>query len=294
MPYTRSVSVDPPGLPARASWLWLIEAALREDVGTGDVTSRALIPADSMGRARLEARSELVLCGLELAREVFARLEVAVESRARDGASLAAGQSFARLDGPARGILAAERTALNFLQRLSAVATHTRRFVRAVAGTSAVIVDTRKTTPGWRELEKYAVRCGGGRNHRMGLHDGMLIKDNHIAAVGSVGEAVRRARAHPAAMRLPLLVEVESVEAAAAAVDAGADLLMIDNQPLPVIEKIVARFGARVPIEITGGVTLEDACALARTGAARLSAGALTHNPPPVDLALEWYEDSRS
>jgi nicotinate-nucleotide pyrophosphorylase (carboxylating) len=270
----------------------LVEAALREDLGTGDVTSRALIPVGATGVADLEARGELVICGLELAREVFARLDAKLDPRVADGAVIASGQVFGQVLGSARGILAGERTALNFLQRLSAVATLTRRFALALEGSGTAIVDTRKTTPGWRVLEKYAVRCGGGRNHRMGLDDGILIKDNHLAAVGSVREAVERARAHAPA--LPVLVEVESEADAVAALQAGADLLMIDNQPIPVIEKIVARVGGRIPIEVTGGVTLERVCALARTGVARLSAGALTHNPPPVDIALEWRESSGS
>jgi nicotinate-nucleotide pyrophosphorylase (carboxylating) len=284
------VQVASAGFPSRASWLWLVDAAIREDLGTGDVTSRALIPATSQGRARLETRCDLVICGLEVARDVFARFQVSLEPLARDGAELGRDEIFARVYGPARGILTAERTALNFLQRLSAVATQTRRFARALQGSRTVIVDTRKTTPGLRVLEKYAVRCGGGQNHRMRLDDAILIKDNHVAALGSVREAVSRARAE--AGGLPVFVEVESPADAEAALAAGADLLMIDNQPVSTIERIVALVRGRVPIEVTGGVTLERACALARTGVQRLSSGSLTHNPPPVDLALEWEAGS--
>jgi nicotinate-nucleotide pyrophosphorylase (carboxylating) len=190
-------------------------------------------------------------------------------------------------------MLTAERTALNFLQRLSGIATHTARFVAAVRGTSARIVDTRKTTPGWRTLEKYAVRCGGGTNHRSGLYDGILIKDNHIAAVGCVGDAVKRARERGHG-GLRIQVEVVSRAMAREALDAGADLLLVDNQPPATIAAIVADVAGRVPVEASGGVHLENVAEIARTGVDRISIGALTHSAPAVDIALEWSAPSAS
>ncbi|MBW2281186.1 MAG: carboxylating nicotinate-nucleotide diphosphorylase [Deltaproteobacteria bacterium] len=278
-------------LPPRATWLGLVDAALAEDVGTGDATTIALVPAGLRGSARLEVREPLTICGLEVAREVFERFGADLEARGPDGSTYEPGEIAARVTGPAGGILTAERTALNFLQRLSGVATHTRRFCDAVAGTRAEIVDTRKTTPGWRALEKYAVRCGGGVNHRSGLYDGVLIKDNHIAISGSVGDAVKRARANaPASLRIQ--VEVESEGMAREAIDAGADLILIDNQPPGVLAQIVELARGRVPTEATGGVTLTNVAEIARTGVDRISIGALTHSAPAVDLSLEWSETS--
>ncbi len=282
-----------PPLPPRATWLGLVQAAVAEDVGPGDATTRALVPPGLEGEARIEIREALVLAGLELAREVFAGFGVEFEARACDSAQCASGELAAVVRGSAQGILTAERTALNFLQRLSGVATHTWRFCEAVAGTRARIVDTRKTTPGWRVLEKYAVRCGGGLNHRTGLYDGILIKDNHIAIAGSTAGAVKRARAE-APPELRVQVEVESVEMARAAIDAGADLLLIDNQPLEVIARIVKLAGDAVPTEATGGITLENVEAIARTGVDRISVGALTHSARAVDLSLEWSRTSSS
>ena len=278
-------------LPPRATWLGLVEAALREDVGTGDATTRALVPDGLRGAARLEVREALTICGLELAREIFSRFGADLETRGADGSAYEVGDVAARVTGPAGGILTAERTALNFLQRLSGIATHTRRFCDAVAGTRAEIVDTRKTTPGWRALEKYAVRCGGGVNHRSGLYDGVLIKDNHIAISGSAGDAVKRARANASAS-LRIQVEVESVSMAQEAIDAGADLILVDNQPADVLARIVELARGRVPTEATGGVTLANVAEIARTGVERISIGALTHSAPAVDLSLEWSATS--
>ncbi len=280
-------------LPPRHSWDWLVERALAEDLGAGDVTSNALIAATLEGAAVIEAREALVVAGLPVAADVFRRLECALDATVADGARVEPGSVVARVRGPARALLAAERTALNFLQRLSGVATHTARFVDAVRGTRARIVDTRKTTPGWRALEKYAVRCGGGENHRSGLFDGVLIKDNHIAAVGSVGDAVKRAREHaPAGLRVQ--VEVESLAAACEALEAGADLLLVDNQPPALIAEIVRLARGRAPVEASGGVNLATVAEIARTGVDRISIGALTHSAPAVDLALEWSARSRS
>ena len=268
-------------------------AALAEDIGPGDATARALLPDEMPGRARIEARQELVVCGLEVAREVFARRGVQIDVRGSDGARAAPGEVLAYVHGPAVEILAGERTALNFLQRLSGVATHTSRHVECVRGTRARVVDTRKTTPGWRALEKYAVRCGGGDNHRMGLYDGILIKDNHIAALGSVGEAVKRARER-APFGLRVQVEVESVDAARDAIAAGAHALLVDNQPPAVIRQVVELAGGRVEVEASGGVTLANLAAIAACGVDRISIGALTHSAPAVDLALEWEGISSS
>jgi nicotinate-nucleotide pyrophosphorylase (carboxylating) len=280
-------------LPPRHNWDWLVERALAEDLGEGDVTSNALVGATLPGAAVLEAREALVVAGLPLAAEVFARLGASLEAAVADGARVEPGAVVARVRGPARDLLAGERTALNFLQRLSGVATQTARFVDAVRGTSARIVDTRKTTPGWRALEKYAVRCGGGENHRTGLYDGVLIKDNHIAAVGSTGDAVKRARERaPAGLRVQ--VEVESVAAAREALDAGADMLLVDNQPPATIAEIVRLARGRAPVEASGGVRLDTVAEIARTGVDRISVGALTHSARAVDLAMEWSARSRS
>ncbi len=280
-------------LPPRHNWDWLVERALAEDLGAGDVTSAALIPAELGGAAVIEAREALVVAGLPLAADVFERLGAAFEAAVEDGARVEPRAVVARVRGSARALLSAERTALNFLQRLSGVATQTARFVDAVRGTGARIVDTRKTTPGWRALEKYAVRCGGGENHRTGLFDGILIKDNHIAAVGSTGDAVKRAREHaPAGLRVQ--VEVESVAAAREALDAGADLLLVDNQPPAVIAEVVRLARGRAAVEASGGVRLENVAEIARTGVDRISIGALTHSARAVDLAMEWSARSRA
>jgi nicotinate-nucleotide pyrophosphorylase (carboxylating) len=279
--------------PPRATWLPLVEAALAEDIGPGDATSLALLSPDDRGAAVLEARAELVVCGLELAREVFAQRGVACELAARDGDVVQNKAPLAHVRGPSLGILEAERTALNFVQRLAGVATLTRRFCQEVRGTRAEIVDTRKTTPGFRTLEKYAVRCGGGHNHRMALYDGILIKDNHIAAVGSVGGAVARARER-GSRHLRVRVEVESLAQAREALDAGADALLVDNQPPSVIAAIVCEARGRARIEASGGVTLESVGAIARAGVDEISVGALTHSAPAADVALEWTARSSS
>ena len=280
-------------LPPRATWLWLVEAALAEDLGPGDATSLALLGPGDRGAAVLEARAEIVVSGLELAREVFAQRGVECELVASDGDLAEPKAPLARVRGAAQGILEAERTALNFVQRLSGIATLTRRFCLEVRGTQAEIVDTRKTTPGFRTLEKYAVRCGGGRNHRIALYDGILIKDNHIAAVGSVGAAVARAREH-GSRHLRVRVEVESLAQAREALDAGADALLVDNQPPAVIRAIVAEARPRARVEASGGVTLDSVGTIARTGVDEISVGALTHSATAADVALEWTARSSS
>ena len=280
-------------MPPRSTWVWLVEAALAEDLGPGDATSEAVLPPNLTSDARVEARQPLVVAGLEVAAEVFERCGADWEAHCTDGAEVGAGDVLATVRGSARALLAAERTALNFLQRLSGVATLTRCFTDAVRATRAEIIDTRKTTPGWRHLEKYAVRCGGGGNHRLGLYDGILIKDNHIAAVGGVADAVKHA-ASDGPRQLKIRVEVESLEQAGAAIDAGADALLVDNQTPEVIASIVKLAAGRVRIEASGGITLDSVATIARTGVDEISVGALTQSAPAVDIALEWNPVSSS
>ncbi len=274
-------------MPAQSTWEWLVEAALSEDVGPGDATSLAVLPDGLAGSARIEARAPIVVAGLDVARLVFERCDSRFESLAADGDLVERYAVLATVRGEALGILSAERTALNFLQHLSGIATLTHAYCSAVRGTRAEIIDTRKTTPGWRQLEKYAVRCGGGGNHRMGLFDGILIKDNHIAAVGGVSAAVKLARSK-GPRGLKIRVEVESTEAAREAIDAGADALLVDNQPPSTIAEVVALAAGRVRVETSGGVSLETVAEIARTGTDEISVGALTHSAPAADIALEW------
>jgi len=278
----------PVELPAPRTWRALVERALDEDLGPGDATSALVVPADAVAPGVIEARQELGVCGLEVARAVFAALEprLAFEPAAADGEEIAAGSVLARVRGPLRALLAGERTALNFLQRMCGIATFTRRYVEAVAGTGAEIVDTRKTLPGWRTLDKYATAVGGARNHRVGLYDGILLKDNHVAFAGGVVPAVKAAlAAAPAGLRVQ--VEVESEEDAQAAVDAGADFLLLDNCSLDVLRRIAARLRGVALLEASGGVTLANVRAVAETGVQRISIGALTHSAPAADVALE-------
>ena len=276
-----------PALPPRAAWLPLLERALAEDVGSGDATSLAVLPADARCEAVIEARAPLVVCGLPVAEAVFEAVDPGLRTeRARaEGSAAPAGTELLRVAGSARSVLAAERTALNFLARLSGTASHTRRFVEAVAGTRAEIFDTRKTLPGWRVLDKYAVAVGGGRNHRFGLYDAILIKDNHIAAAGGVGAAVKAARA--ATRTLVIQVEVESEAQAAEALEAGARLLLLDNRTPAELRRLVERFGGEAVLEASGGVTLANVREIAETGVQRISIGALTHSAPAADVALE-------
>ncbi len=279
----------PGPLPPRSSWEWLVEAALAEDLGAGDATTMAVVPERSTGQAELVARDELVVAGLEVAEDVFARCGATLSAQTHDGKRLAAGGCLARIQGPASAILSGERTALNFLQRLCGVATHTARFCARVEDSFARIVDTRKTTPGWRALEKYAVRCGGGTNHRMGLFDGILIKDNHIAAVGSVARAVALA-CERAPFGLKIQVEVESLEQVHEALESGAHALLIDNQPPERVKEIVQIVDGRAELEASGGIHLDNVGDYAATGVDRISIGALTHSAPAADISLEWVK----
>jgi nicotinate-nucleotide pyrophosphorylase (carboxylating) len=273
----------------------LVELALAEDLGdAGDRTSSALIPADQPGRAAVVARTAGVVAGLPAAALVCGAVDGALvfTPAVADGARLERGVVLATVAGPLRAILAAERTALNFLQRLSGVATLTRRYADAVAGTRAAVLDTRKTTPGWRLLEKYAVRMGGGTNHRVGLYDGILIKDNHLAGLGGdVRRAVELARAAPGNAGLPVEVEVDTLDQLEHALAARADIVLLDNMLPDRLRAAVARrdaVSAETKLEASGGINLDTIAAVAATGVDRVSVGALTHSAPALDIALDY------
>lgn len=263
-----------------------VRAALDEDIGTGDVTAR-LIAVDTPGRARVIAREDAVLCGSAWFEACFRALDAAIEViwHAADGERIQAGQTLCELAGQARALLTAERPALNFLQTLSAVATQTRRYVDAVAGTGAKIYDTRKTLPGLRLAQKYAVKCGGGENQRIGLFDGILIKENHIAAAGGVGAALRAAfrLARPG---MPVQIEVETLAQLEEALAAGATLILLDNFDLAGLRAAVALNARRAQLEASGGVGLATVRAIAETGVDRISVGSLTKSVQAVDLSM--------
>jgi nicotinate-nucleotide pyrophosphorylase (carboxylating) len=265
----------------------LIDLALKEDVGTGDRTSEALVPPGSPARGRLRAKEPLIVCGLPLLERVFRRLgEVHVFIDAKEGTRAGAEQVLATIDGDARAMLAGERVALNLLQHLCGIATLTRAYVDRVAGTSLVVRDTRKTLPGLRALAKYAVRTGGGINHRLGLDDAILIKDNHLALTGGdVGEAVRRAR--EASPGLPIEIECRTLLEVVEAVTAEPDLILLDNMKPEDVEAAVRVVEGRIPLEVSGGVTLERLPVIAALGAQLVAIGALTHSAPAVDLNLK-------
>jgi nicotinate-nucleotide pyrophosphorylase (carboxylating) len=267
----------------------LIALALEEDLaGAGDVTTSALVPASAQGRAEFLAKEPMVVAGINAAERAMRAVDPALQVRfsVEDGLGAERGQIIGIVDGPLRSILTAERTALNLLQRLSGVATAASRAARAVAGTACQVLDTRKTTPGWRALEKAAVRAGGAANHRFGLYDGVLIKDNHIAAVGSIAEAVRRARA--GAHHL-MRIEVEVVDLAGVdeALAAGAEVILLDNMELGTIRAAVERIAGRAKTEVSGGVTLERLRDIASAGVDYVSMGALTHSARGMDISLE-------
>lgn len=264
----------------------IVAAALREDLGEGDITTRYVVDADLMGESRVIAKSAGVLSGAEAAACVFAMLRPPCEYRALapEGSSLRAGDEAARITGPLASILTGERTALNFLQRLSGVATLTRRYAHALAPyPNVMLLDTRKTTPGLRSLERAAVRAGGGHNHRAGLWAAILIKDNHVAAAGGVRAAVERARK----ARLPIEVEVDTLAQLEEALTAGAEIVLLDNMSSEEMRRAVAVTAGRAKLEASGGMTLEGAVAAAKAGVDRISVGALTHSAPALDLSLE-------
>ena len=278
----------PPALPPERSWRPLLELALAEDLGPGDTTTPLVVESGRRGSAVIEARQDLVVCGLPIAVAVFTALDASLRctALASEGSQRRNGDVLLEVEGDLRAILAAERTALNFLSRLCGVASFTRRFVEAVAGSGARIVDTRKTLPGWRSLDKYATAVGGAVNHRLGLFDGILLKDNHVALAGGVAAAVKAARAAaPAGLRIQ--VEVESEADARAACDEGVDFLLLDNRGADELRRIVASVGQRATLEASGGVHLGNVREIAATGVQRISIGALTHSAPGADVALE-------
>jgi nicotinate-nucleotide pyrophosphorylase (carboxylating) len=267
-----------------------VERALAEDIGAGDVTA-ALIPAEKLGRATILTREDAIVCGIPYVDATFARLDPAVRTRwaVEEGGQAAAGQILATIEGPARALLTGERTALNFLQLLCATATAAHRYAACIEGTGCRLLDTRKTIPGLRTAQKYAVRVGGGRNHRIGLFDGILIKENHILAAGSIAAAVAQARA--AGRSIPVEVEVETLAELQQAIDAGADIALLDDFPLPLLEQAVTlNRGARRPVQLeaSGGVNLQNIRAIAGTGVDFVSVGGITKHVRAVDLSMRF------
>jgi nicotinate-nucleotide pyrophosphorylase (carboxylating) len=270
-----------------------VARALHEDVGSGDLTA-ALIPGEQQASATVITREAAVLCGHSWVNETFAQLshDVRIEWLAAEGVWAQAGEALCRLQGPARALLTGERTALNFLQTLSGTATVTRRFVDAIAGTDCEILDTRKTLPGLRTAQKYATRCGAGRNHRMGLYDAVLIKENHIAAAGSIAAAVAAAQATALkTTRVMVEIEVENLEQLRAALTAEPDMILLDNFPLEELRAAVQlrrRHGVRVRLEASGGVSLDNVRSIAETGVDFISVGSLTKHVHAIDLSMRF------
>jgi nicotinate-nucleotide pyrophosphorylase (carboxylating) len=265
----------------------LIEQALQEDIHTGDITTQAVVPGVRPASARLIAKEPLVVAGLFVAQRVFHRInpDVVFAACLAEGASAEKGSILATVQGNAADLLMAERVSLNLLQRMCGIATLTSRYVQAVSGTKARIVDTRKTTPGLRELEKYAVRVGGGINHRTGLYDGVLIKENHIAAAGGITEAVNRARAYiPHTLKIE--IETETPEQVQEALASGADIIMLDNMDCDTMRHCVGLINGRAQVEASGGVSLDSVRAIAETGVDIISIGALTHSPRAMDVSM--------
>jgi nicotinate-nucleotide pyrophosphorylase (carboxylating) len=276
-----------------------VRAALAEDVGGGDVTTLATVPAGLESAALMRAREPLVAAGLQFAELAFREMAAKYGQRAalkikklvQDGQRVAAGKPLLKISGPSRALLSAERVALNFVQRLSGVATATAQFADAIKGTRAKILDTRKTTPGWRRFEKYAVACGGGKNHRLGLFDMVLIKDNHLAALrdaqpNAIAAAVARARKK--FPRLKIEVEADTLEQAAQAAEAGADIILLDNMPPAQLRRAVTLIAGRARTEASGGVNLKTIRAIAATGVDFISVGAVTHSARAVDIGLDF------
>ena len=264
----------------------VVHAALAEDIGAGDVTTDATIPADAVGVADLLVKEAGVVCGVRVAETTFRALDpdIRFEALASDGDFVEPPAVVARISGSERAILTGERVALNFLGRLSGIATLTRRYVDALEGTGTTVLDTRKTTPGLRELEKYAVACGGGRNHRFGLDDAVLVKDNHLRAAGSVPAAVELVRA---ATALPIELECDTLDQVAEALAVGVDAILLDNMSLDQLREAVDLTGGRARLEASGGVTLDTIRAIAETGVDEISVGALTHSARSLDVSLE-------
>lgn len=275
-----------------------VKLALAEDIGSGDVTTLATVPEHVSASALMRAREPLVVAGLPLAEAAFRELSEAVQitQSMRDGQHAIPGSVLFKISGPARALLSAERVALNFVQRLSGVATRTAQFVQAIQGTVATILDTRKTTPGWRRFEKYAVLCGGGKNYRLGLFDMVLIKDNHLAALrnelpNAIAAAIQRARAK--FPQLKVEVEADTLEQVEQAVAAGADIVLLDNMNLDQLRTAVEKCRGRAKTEASGGVNLATVRAIAETGVDFISVGALTHSAPAVDIGLDFEDGNR-
>jgi len=270
----------------------IIDNALAEDIHTGDITTLSVVPQPRSMRARLIAKEPMVLAGIAVAQRVFARLDPSVSFNAlfSDGARLEKGDVIARMEGNAASLLQGERVSLNLLQRMCGIATQTAAYVKELEGSAARVVDTRKTTPGLRVLEKYAVRVGGGTNHRTGLYDGVLIKENHIAAAGGITEAVRRARAYiPHTLKIE--VETETLEQVQEALQAGADIIMLDNMGLDEMTKAVRMIDKKALVEASGGVNLTTIRGIAQTGVDIISVGALTHSVKATDISMLMEEN---
>lgn len=269
----------------------IVEQALREDIGTGDVTTESIVPAGYNTIGFIRAKEMGVVAGLPVAAAVFKRLgrDISFQPRAREGEKVKPGRLLARVEGDARVILTGERVALNFLQRLSGIATYTNKLASLLEGTGARLTDTRKTTPGLRVLEKYAVRVGGGTNHRFGLYDAVLIKDNHIKVAGGIGNAVQLARARaPHSMKIE--VEVETLAGVEEALAAGADIIMLDNMDLDTMARAVQLVAGRAVLEASGGVNENNIRDIARTGVDLISCGSLTHSARALDISLDVGE----
>ena len=270
-----------------------VKQALEEDVGSGDATTASVIPVDAEAIAEMRARTNLTLCGLDFASATFKQIDEGIEisSIHKDGQRIQMGDCLLRIKGPAAAILTAERTALNFVQRLSGIATVTQQFVDRISHTKAKLLDTRKTTPGWRVFEKYAVACGGGTNHRFGLFDQIMIKDNHLATLGlkhdqTIPMALEKARAMYPSLKIE--IEADTLEQATIAMDAGADIILLDNMPPALLAKAVEANRGRCLLEASGGVTLNVINQIAETGVDYVSVGSITHSASAVDIALDF------
>ena len=265
-----------------------VDVALAEDIGQGDLTTRATVPGDAQLKASMVARENMVVAGMPIVEEIVKRLvpNATIKILAPDGTAVSTGDVLVKLEGPAEGLLTAERTALNSVQFLSGIATLTNAYVTEISGTKATLLDTRKTVPGLRNLSKYAVRCGGGTNHRIRLDDGILIKDNHIAVAGDIATAVLAAKSHDFG-GIKIQAECDTLGQVQQALDAGADALLLDNMPPPVLRQAVALVQGRIPLEASGGVNLNTIRAIAETGVDFISVGAITQRAPAVDIGLD-------
>ena len=265
-----------------------VDVALAEDIGQGDLTTRATVPGDAQLKASMVAREYMVVAGMPIVEEIVKRLvpNARIKILATDGTAVSPGDVLVELEGPAEGLLTAERTALNSVQFLSGIATLTNAYVTEILGTKATLLDTRKTVPGLRNLSKYAVRCGGGTNHRIRLDDGILIKDNHIAVAGDIATAVRAAKSHNFG-GIKIQAECDTLEQVQEALDAGADSLLLDNMPPPVLRQAVDLIQGQIPLEASGGVNLKTIRDIAETGVDFISVGAITQRAPAVDIGLD-------